>query len=324
MADRSPEPAAREDGRRPAPHEAEAAGTLRSETFATPGPLELELRLPAGRLEIQAGDRADTVVELEAIRDNEASIAAVTEARVELRERATGGQQVLVHVREAERAFAVGGIRIGLVRSPEVLVRVACPHGTTIDAETESADVKAHGRYAAVKLSGASSDVEIEHVDGPAELSTASGDVELGLVGDSARVASASGDVKIELLGGDGEISLASGDVLVTRAIGALAVNTASGDVVVREAGSSVRIKTASGDQRLDSVASGDVNLQSASGDIQVKVRSGTRVWLDARSRSGDTTSDLDVGDAPPAEEGPALELRATSMSGDIHIGRAA
>jgi hypothetical protein len=68
----------------------------------------------------------------------------------------------------------------------------------------------------------------------------------------------------------------------------------------------------------------GEVNLQSASGDIQVRVQKGTRVWIDARSRSGDASSDLEVGDAPLPEGGPSLELRANSMSGDIHIGRAA
>jgi hypothetical protein len=297
---------------------------MRTETFVTPGQLELELRVPSGRVELLADDRADTVVELEALRDNEASLAAVEAARVELRERAVGGQELLVHVREAERGFAVGGIRIGLVQSPEVLVRVRCPHGMGVDLETGSADVEGRGRFGSVKARAASGDIALEHMDGEAHVSTASGDIKLWHIGDDARVNSASGDVEIELIGGDGEVNLASGDVVVDKAIGALVVNTASGDVVVRETDSSVTIKTASGDQRVDSVARGEASLQSASGDIQVKVRRGTRVWIDARSRSGDTSSDLEVGDAPTSEEGPTLELRATTMSGDIHIGRAA
>ena len=144
------------------------------------------------------------------------------------------------------------------------------------------------------------------------------------MIHERASVNTASGDIGIGRIGGDGEISIASGDVVVNEIEGSLNVNSASGDVVVRDAAASVTIKTASGDQRLERVAQGEVSLQSASGDIQVKVREGTRVWIDARSRSGDTTSELDVGDEPPAEEGPTLELRANSMSGDIHIGRAA
>jgi DUF4097 and DUF4098 domain-containing protein YvlB len=297
---------------------------VRSEAFNTPGPVALELRLAAGRAEIRTTDDAETTVELEALRDNESSIAAVEATRIEFRERAVGGQEVLVHVPTDTRGFEVAGIRIGLVRSPEVLVRVRCPHGTSIDVEAGSADLEAHGRFGSSKVSTASGDVELEDVDGEANVSTASGDVELGRISQRARVSTASGDVEIDRIGGDGEVSLASGDLVVNAAVGSLEVASASGDVVVRDAGASLRIKTASGDQRIDSVAQGEVTLQSASGDIQVKVRRGSRVWVDARSRSGDTTSDLEVGDTPPDEGGPTLELRASSMSGDIHIGRAA
>jgi hypothetical protein len=297
---------------------------VRSETFATPGPVALELRVPAGRVEVQTDEVTQTVVEVEALRDNESAIVAVEATRIELRERAAGGQEVLVEVPTDNRGFAVAGIRIGLVRSPEVLVRVSCPNGTRLDAETASADLEGHGRFGSAKVTAASGDVELEDIDGEANVSTASGDIELGRVGTRARVNTASGDVEIDRIGGDGDVSLASGDLVVNGADGSLAVNSASGDVVVRDAGTSLTIKTASGDQRVDSVAQGDVSLQSASGDIQVKVRRGTRVWIDARSRSGDTTSDLEVGDTPPDESGPTLELRASSMSGDIHIGRAA
>ena len=95
----------------------------------------------------------------------------------------------------------------------------------------------------------------------------------------------------------------------------------------VGEAGASISVVTASGDQRVGSVAAGEVSLRSASGDIWVGVRRGSGVWVDASLISGDTTSELDVGTSPaPAtaeEEGPLVELRAQSMSGDIHVARA-
>jgi DUF4097 and DUF4098 domain-containing protein YvlB len=297
---------------------------VRRESFTTTGQLAIELRVPAGRIELWTSESQETTVELEALRDNESSIGAVEAARVELRERAAGGQELVVHIPNDQRGFAVGGIRIGLVRSPEVLVRVHCPEGATIDAESGSADLEGHGRFGAVKISSASGDVDLEDVNGEAMVSTASGDIELGRIRDRARINTASGDVEIDRIGGEGEINLASGDVVVNSVQGMLGINSASGDVVVREAATSVTIKTASGDQRVDSVQQGEVTLQSASGDIQVRVRSGTRLWMDARSRSGDTSSDLDVGDTPSAEGGPSLELRANSMSGDIHVGRAA
>ena len=297
---------------------------MRREAFSTPGPLKLDLRVPAGKLELETTDGDETVVELEALRDNESSIAAVEAARVERRERTAGGQEVYVEVPKDERGFGLGGIRIGLVRTPEVLVRIHCPEGAAVEIESGSTDIESRGRFGAAKVSGASGDVEFEEIAGEANVSTASGDIELARIDGRARISSASGDVKIDAIGGDGEINLASGDVMVDSIQGTLTVNTASGDVLVREAASSVAMKTASGDLRLESVARGEVNLQSASGDIHVKVRAGTRLWLDAQSRSGETSSDLDVGDSPTSEEGADLELRANSMSGDVHVGRAA
>jgi hypothetical protein len=296
---------------------------MRREVFTTPGPLKLDLRVPAGKLELHTADGDETVVELEALRDNESSIAAVEAARLELRERTAGGREVYLEVPKDERGFGLGGIRIGLVRTPEVLVRISCPEEAGVDIETGSADIEARGRFGSAKVAGASGDVEFEEILGEASIATASGDIELGRIDGRARINSASGDVEVDFIGGDGDINLASGDVNVDSIEGTLTVNSASGDVFVREAGSSVAIKTASGDLRLDSVARGEVNLQSASGDINVKVRQGTRLWLDARSRSGETTSDLEVGDGPTSEEGAELELRANSMSGDVHVGRA-
>ncbi len=82
-------------------------------------------------------------------------------------------------------------------------------------------------------------------------------------------------------------------------------------------------VRTASGDQQLRSVAEGKVELASASGDIRVGIKQGSRLWVDARSMSGDVTSELDVGDEEPGEDGPLVELNVTAMSGDIQVVRA-
>src|SRR5215218_1662826 len=284
----------------------------RQESFATPGPVSLDVRVPAGRLDVATADTTETRVELEPMRDNEASIAAVNEARVEMRERVAGGQQVTVVILTEDRAFAVGGLKIGLSRSPEVLVRIQCPHGTSLEAQGGSTDIEGNGRFASAKVATGSGDIELEDVDGEAGVDAASGDIEIGRVGGRARVSTASGDIAIERIEGDGELNSASGDAVVSYVGGVLRVNTASGDVVVREAASSVSIRSASGDQRVDDVREGQVSLETASGDIQVAVRRGTKVWLDVRSRSGNTSSELEVGD-PPVEGAASLELRARS-----------
>jgi hypothetical protein len=288
---------------------------VRREVFQTPGPLALEIRLPAGRAEVQTTENEETVVELEALRRNEPSEQAVEDARVELRDRPAGGQELVVAV-DQRRSFGWG-------RGAEVRIRIHCPHGTSVEGHGGSADFEGQGRYGSLQISTASGDVEFAQIDGEASVNSASGDVALGIVGRDTEISTASGDVALVEAGGRVEINSASGDVRVERVRGALTAHTASGDVMVREAESSVTVKSASGDQRVDRAASGEVNLQSASGDIHVGVRPGTKVWMDVHSRSGEARSDLDVGDVPPAEGAPELSVRASSMSGDIEIVRA-
>ena len=100
-------------------------------------------------------------------------------------------------------------------------------------------------------------------------------------------------------------------------------VDSASGDVELGEAGGGVTVRTASGDQEVRSVAEGKVELASASGDIRVGIKQGSRLWVDARSMSGDVTSELEVGDEEPGEDGPLVELKVTAMSGDVQVVRA-
>jgi hypothetical protein len=305
---------------------------MRHETFATPGPVEIEVRVPAGRVELETAETAETRVELAPFGDDDDSLAAVQSARIELRERATGGQQVLVAVENAGRALDLSlsrglpsGLRhfqFGILRRGEVLARVRCPHGTSVDAEGGSTEIEARGRFGSVTVSTRSGDVDLAEIERDASVHSVSGDVRVGIVAGKTRVETASGDVAVRGVGTRGEINSASGDVLVDHAPGPITVNSASGDVVVRRADSSVAVNTASGDQRIDGLAEGEVSLRSASGDIRVSVRPGTKLWLDAHSRTGETTSDMEVGSEPPGDRAPSLELRATSLSGDIHIER--
>ncbi|MDX6490169.1 MAG: hypothetical protein QOD43_414 [Gaiellaceae bacterium] len=168
----------------------------------------------------------------------------------------------------------------------EVRLRLQVPEGSTLQAKTASGDVRARGRL------------------GDAEVKSASGDVQLEAVG--------SLDAKI-----------ASGDLEVAQVAGDARVDSASGDVDLGEAGGGVTVRTASGDQLLRSVVDGKVELASASGDIRVGIKQGSRLWVDARSMSGEVTSELEVGDEVPEEDGPLVELKVTAMSGDVEVVRA-
>jgi DUF4097 and DUF4098 domain-containing protein YvlB len=164
---------------------------------------------------------------------------------------------------------------------------VRCPEGSRLVAATASADIRARGRLSALEVQTASGDVEADDVAGEVRAKAASGDLSFGRIAGEAKI------------------------------------GTASGDVTVGAAESSLAVQTASGDQRVDEVESGRITLKSASGDLRVGVRRGAAVWVDAHSMSGDTTSELDLGDELLDEGGPTVELKATTMSGDVRIVRA-
>jgi DUF4097 and DUF4098 domain-containing protein YvlB len=171
-------------------------------------------------------------------------------------------------------------------RTPAFRVTVRAPQESSLEVSTVSADVRAQGRFGAAELKTVSGDVAVDEVAVDATVKSVSGGVQLGRVGGQATV------------------------------------NSVSGDVNVGEATCGAEIKTVSGDQAVDSVTEGSTALQSVSGDIRVGIRRGSGVWMDAKSTSGKTVSELDPSDGPP-DGGPLVELRAKAVSGDIRIVRA-
>jgi DUF4097 and DUF4098 domain-containing protein YvlB len=285
---------------------------MRTETFQTPGLVALDIRLGAGEIRLETGETTETTVELEPLRSNEASASAVQEARVELRER-PDGVDIVVDVRDRSR----------FSRGAEVLVHVNCPAGSSLHARTGSADVEGRGRFGEIEVETGSGDVAFQEVAGDTKVNAASGDVQISTVGGTARFNTASGDIQVATIGGDAKVNSASGDIQLGEVGGRLEANSASGDVEVREARSGVSVNSASGDQMIGSVIGGSVSLKSASGDLRVGIKQGSKLFVDAKSRSGEVSSELEVSDVAPEGEAPLVELRASTMSGDIHIVRA-
>jgi DUF4097 and DUF4098 domain-containing protein YvlB len=263
-------------------------------TFETTGPMSLVVRNAAGTIEIHSTDGAQTEVEVEPLRGDEASRRAAADTQVEMR--GTGADAVVsVEVpKPSSLSF----------KNAEVQVIARVPHGSNVDATAASADVEGRGRFGSVRVKTASGDVDFDEAGGDATVKTASGDVSFTGIQGVAGVQTASGDVQVGRLGGTSK------------------VQTASGDVHVGEALSSLRVQTASGDESVDAVSEGDVNLQSASGDLRIGVKHGSSLWIDAKSISGSTTSELEMVDGPPDGETPRLEIRATTLSGDVHLFR--
>jgi DUF4097 and DUF4098 domain-containing protein YvlB len=168
-----------------------------------------------------------------------------------------------------------------------VLIRVRAPHGLDLDISTASADVEVLGRLGEADVRTASGDVHVEAAEGRAAVKTASGDVALGAV--------------------TGEAS----------------VNTMSGEVRIRETARALTVNTMSGDVRVARATGGTIQLRSMSGDLEAAIARGASLYVDATSASGDVRSELPVTGSAPEGGHADVELRASSLSGDIAVTRA-
>jgi hypothetical protein len=268
--------------------------------FDTPGQPRLRIRNPSGLISVEAVETDRTTVELEALRDDDATREAIAKATVE-----QNGNEVLIEVGTGA-GFGIGSSWISFGRSPQVGVKIVCPVGAELDCSTASADISATGQLGKVQVKTASGDVSAEQV---AEL----------------RVQSASGDVRAGSVEGEARIQTVSGDVRLGSVTGPANAMLVSGDLAIDEAHSDLSANTVSGDQRIGAIRQGQIKLQSVSGDVRLGVRPGTRLRIDANSTSGDISSEFDVTDRPSEEpSGTEARLQIKTVSGDVEITRAA
>ena len=268
--------------------------------FDTPGQPRLRVRNPSGSISVEAVETDRTTVELQALRDDDATREAIERATVE-----QNGNEVLVEV-GGGAGFGIGPAWISFGRSPQVGVKIVCPAGAELDCSSASADFSATGRLGEVQVKTASGDVSVEQA---AKL----------------RVQSASGDVRADSVDGEARIQTVSGDVRLGSVAGVASATLVSGDLAIDEAGSDLSGKTVSGDQRIGAIRQGEIKLQSVSGDVRLGVRPGTRLRIDASSTSGAISSEFDVKDRPSEEpSGTEARLQIKTVSGDVEITRAA
>jgi DUF4097 and DUF4098 domain-containing protein YvlB len=269
---------------------------MRSERWEAGQPIRVDLEVPAGRVRVDTVDGGEVAVELAPGDGSEGSRESVERARIEFH-----GDELRVEVPE-QRVF---GLSFG--RRASIELRVRCPHGSSLATKTRSADLEARGRFRR------------------ASVSTTSGDVELAEVEDEAELSSVSGDLRVGPIGGRTNVNTVSGDAVLDRVGGPLRINCVSGDVTVREAAGPVKADTVSGDLDLESVEAGDVDLNSVSGDLRVGIKRGSRLAVDATAVSGDLESEIELAGHAEAggTDGPVVEVRARSISGDLRIVRA-
>jgi DUF4097 and DUF4098 domain-containing protein YvlB len=263
-------------------------------TFDIDGPAQIDVRLASG--EIVVDPTLEGQIEVELTAHDDESQRLVDDARIELND---GHLVIDVPNKRGGFSFSLGFTRQGIT------CRIRCPHSSSLSVRSKSADVVARGTL------------------GGLNVSTASGDVEANRIAGGVNIKSASGDTRVQEISGGANVQTASGDIELEIVRGPLSVNSASGDVTIGEAYDNVTANTVSGDQEHGAVMRGKVSAHSVSGDVTIGVRRGSKVYLDCNTVSGDTSSELELTTDAPDGDGPLVEIRAKTVSGDIRITRA-
>lgn len=286
--------------------DAQDAEVIRRQEFDADGPLELDVVVGAGRVEVKLSDQPGVTVE---VRHDPASASPWSEGFSSLLSWFSGqfgdGAQLgspQDAVRET-RIDLTGGRLV--VRTPKALpsrgvplaVTVTAPSASAVEVRSGSATVRVSGAAGRLIVATGSGDVHAERSDGAAEVTTGSGAVRLGPMLGGLRARTGSGELEVSSVGGVTSLFTGVGDVWL---------GSVSADVIAR---------TGSGDLTIADAASGQVELITGSGEIRIGVRQDTPAEIDLRSGSGKARSDLPLSNQRPEAE-PALRVRAKTDSG--------
>lgn len=217
------------------------------QNFATPAPIAAVLNIPAGRIQVIASDRTDTVVE---VRPTNASKSRDVKA-----------------AEQTTTAYSDGVLRIEVPVKNEYVgpsgsieVTVQLPAGSRIEAKAAGTEFRAVGRLGDIAFEGAYHRIKIDEATG-VRLTAIDGDVEVGRLDGPAEISTTRGDIRIaEAARGKVVLSTQQGDISVTAAAGvsaALDAGTTYGRI--------------SNELRNDGATVLDIHATTAQGDITAR-----------------------------------------------------
>lgn len=175
--------------------------------FDTPTPIAAVFDIPAGRVQVIAATRADTVVEILPMNASKSRDVKVVERVV-----VEFGAGVL------RVAAPPGHQRFGPSGSVEVTVRL--PAGSRVEGRAAATEFRGVGRFGEIAFDGAYRRVKIDEA-ASVRLAVVDGSVEVGRLGGSAEISTGRGDIRIaEAMGGVVVLRTQQGDISVGAARG--------------------------------------------------------------------------------------------------------
>jgi DUF4097 and DUF4098 domain-containing protein YvlB len=294
-------------------------------TFTTPAKTRIVVNNPAGVVEILGEGAGTTTVELVPHGNEGDDVAG--ETTVTCTE--AGGVSVVTVTLPSQRSFPRrrSGLDV-VVTAPEgadvVVGTSGSERGILSLARGGGGEIRLRGTVGDVEVALPSADLTAQSVSGSLGVKTASGDIDVDLVDGPVKVRTVSGDVSFETLNDDVSLTLVSGDVTIGTAKDHLDVTSVSGDVAITDVHAGASIKSTSGDVTVRRAWSGTIRVATVSGDVAVGIPPGRGVDVDARSMSGDLSSEIDLDGERAGGDGSVVRVTAHSVSGDVEILRAA
>jgi DUF4097 and DUF4098 domain-containing protein YvlB len=264
--------------------------------FGATGPQQVHVELQSGEVDVETTEEPVLVVDAEGDRAEEVRV-----------ERTDTGLTV------------VGPRRAGFFSTQsDIRVRLRVPVDSDLSTKLGSAGLTGRGRLGTVHLATGSGDIDLEGVR-TASVRAGSADIVIASVDGDADVKAGSGDVRLRSVSGAARVATGSGNVEIGDGHGGLSLKSGSGDLVVGAASGDASLSTASGDLAVRWIDRGKVQLRNVSGDIRLGIAAGTPVWTDVQTTTGRVRSALPpLG--PPRDDQAYVEVRASSISGDIDL----
>jgi hypothetical protein len=279
-------------------------------SFETPDPISVTVELGVGDIQIEAGDRTDTIVHVRpSDPSKQGDVIAAEQTRVEF----ANGRLVIGAPRGWRHWSPWGG-------GESIGVKIDLPTGSRVAGEAGVAALRCSGRIGECRYRTGAGDIHLEEA-GPVALKAGAGEVTVDAVVGKAEIKTA-GAVRIGSVDGPAVVRNTNGDTWIGEVTGDARVHAANGGISIDLARATVAARTANGPVRIGDVASGAVHVQSAFGAVDVGIRDGAAAWLDLDTKFGSVQNDLDAAEAPPPGE-DVVEVHAHTAYGDIRIRRA-